>query len=390
MSNTNDEFWNALTHGDLVTVRQFLTCDKSLAGRNFRPESLHTDGFPLYHAAMRGDLEIVRLLLEHGADPDAKLETDEPRETGMPLVNALEHGHFDVIHLLLGQNPSLNACGYCCTPFVDCLFNSMFDRPEHADELTRLFRSSYQSYLGKANGQQPAAKEPVQRAESFMQGGDRDAQDQSTKEQMALLRKVVAMGGVPSLFTVVRHQQHDLIQALLRHCPSVPGTVTDWPRGSVFDNICYGASWTGYPKTLDDCRAICPELFTSDVAKKCIENAISSHNRDGSIDDYGRLIKSQLEYLRREHAMTESYSSGDPFLPLHLLACDFIEPANYGFRCPTLSTPDDLIRLAQLFIEYGQEVNTRHPATGLTPLRAAVQKDQRKYAELLRQNGAID
>ena len=357
----HSDFWTAVRQGDVGTVRHLLEKDESLAGKNFKPESLHSDGFPLYHAAKHGNLELCKLLLDAGADADAKLNIEDPREKGMPLINALQGNHFDIVNLLLDHDTDLNAHGYCSTPFVDQLFNRMWDtnidyeagerwqyKNDSSEIVTQLFRQSFASYFGESSANAHRTIDGVEPSVA-------DAVGNGKSSSLELLSRVVEMGGQPSLFTTVRHEQPELIDQLLKHHAGEPGTEMDWPKGTVFDNICYGASWCGYPKTLDIARASCPDLFTADVAKRAIERAIRSHNRDGGIDQYAELIHTQLEFLKQQQALDETYSSGEPFLPLHWLTVDFIETSHYGFKCEELSTQDDLLRLAKLFFRFGFE-----------------------------------
>ena len=128
---------------------------------------------------------------------------------------------------------------------------------------------------------------------------------------------------------------------------------------------------------------LCPDLYTPDVAKHSIGN-MHSHNRDGDIDQYYELIKSQLEFLKSRDALTESYDGGEPFYPLHLLAEDFIQGSHYGFKCERLGTEDDVIRLAKLFIEFGYDPKSKSTKTEKTVLETATEKGFTKYAEFLR------
>ncbi len=368
---TSIEFWKAIQEGNLPKAKALLETNPAFAMKNFQPDSLHTDGFPLFQATKQGNLAMVKLLLEHGADPDAKLGIDDPRETGMPLMNAFHGGHFDIVNLLLDHGASVFAFPYCSTPFVDCVHNATWNFPEQVGVVGEIIRKSFGNYLSPEEGNEVRMPELS-----------------SAPEMIRLLGRAVEMGGQPSLFTVVRHEPMDLIEELLRNAANEPGTRMDWPQGTVFENLCYGASWTGYPAVLELCLVQCPELYTVDVAKLCIERALRSHNRDGGIDEYETLIRSQLEFLKKNDALTESYSNGKPFLPLHWLANDFIEPRNYGFKCPDLSTPEDLNRLASLFIEFGFSVTAVCPETDLTPLQAAEKANQTEYADLLKQAGA--
>lgn len=86
--------------GDLDRVRELLDRDPSLANRvsdyvSYYPGS----GSPLKNAATQGHLEIVRLLLQHGADPNLREEGIAPH--GHALYAAVANRHPEVARLLL-------------------------------------------------------------------------------------------------------------------------------------------------------------------------------------------------------------------------------------------------------------------------------------------------
>ena len=81
-------FWKAVCSNDVETARELLEKHPSLASQDFRPENErnpHTDGFPLHKACATGNAEMAKLLLENGADVDARSPTEEQKELGMPL-----------------------------------------------------------------------------------------------------------------------------------------------------------------------------------------------------------------------------------------------------------------------------------------------------------------
>ena len=61
----------------------------------------------LHEAAKRGHLDAVRLLLEHGADPNAR----EPGDNTTPLHWAAAHGHVDVVRGLLDAGADVHGVG---------------------------------------------------------------------------------------------------------------------------------------------------------------------------------------------------------------------------------------------------------------------------------------
>jgi len=66
---------------------------------------------PMFYAALKGNAQVVRYLLDHGSDP-AKAS-----ERGLtPLHNAAEHGHCESVRLLLSKGVDVDAINYRGTP----------------------------------------------------------------------------------------------------------------------------------------------------------------------------------------------------------------------------------------------------------------------------------
>lgn len=86
--------------GDLERVRELLAQNSSLANRVSDYASYYLgSGAPLKNAAGCGRIEIVKLLLEHGADPNLPEEGIAPH--GHALYAAAANGHYEIARLLL-------------------------------------------------------------------------------------------------------------------------------------------------------------------------------------------------------------------------------------------------------------------------------------------------
>jgi RNA polymerase sigma factor (sigma-70 family) len=86
--------------GDADRVRALLAEDPSLANRPSDYVTYYAcSGTPLRNAAGGGHSDIVRILLEHGADPNLPEEHIAPR--GHALHAAVCNGHHDIVQLLL-------------------------------------------------------------------------------------------------------------------------------------------------------------------------------------------------------------------------------------------------------------------------------------------------
>jgi len=100
--------------GDVDRVRELLRQDPSLANRIGDHEGYYLGaGAPLSNAAALGSMEIVQLLLDHGADPNLPEEQYAPR--GKALYAAVYHGHYEIAKLLLERgafpNPPVESSG---------------------------------------------------------------------------------------------------------------------------------------------------------------------------------------------------------------------------------------------------------------------------------------
>ena len=127
---------NTAAHtGDIARVRQLLAEDPSLANRVGDHGGYYLGaGTPLQNAAATGRMEIVTLLLEHGADPNLPEEHIAPR--GRALYAAVYGGHYEVARLLLekGANPNQPV-----ESSADALSIAMMNRDQRMVELLRSY-----------------------------------------------------------------------------------------------------------------------------------------------------------------------------------------------------------------------------------------------------------
>jgi RNA polymerase sigma factor (sigma-70 family) len=138
----------AAAKGDLARVRELLEQDPSLVNRVADYNSYYVgSGAPLKNAALGGNIEIVKLLLDYGADPNLPEEGIAPR--GHALHTAVCRGHIEIVRLLLehGAYPNvevessadtlsaaLGEAGYSTTrnqEMVDLLCSYGAARPVH-------------------------------------------------------------------------------------------------------------------------------------------------------------------------------------------------------------------------------------------------------------------
>lgn len=98
----------ACATGDLPRVRELLDRDPALVNRLSDYGGYYLGcGAPIKNAAAGGHLEIVRLLLERGADPNLPEEGIAPQ--GHALHSAVVRGHLEIVRLLLehGAHPNV-------------------------------------------------------------------------------------------------------------------------------------------------------------------------------------------------------------------------------------------------------------------------------------------
>ncbi len=368
------KFWDAVCANDMALVTTLLDEDASLAGTDCRPaeqQDPHTNGFPLVQAAKKGNREMVELLLQMGADPDARSPSEDQRELGIPILTAIENEDYDLANLLLDQGASVHGYPYCARPTIETLYYQALDAGASPD----IVCPGFEHLLGAdatAGLQLPEvtddAPEPIKLYERFLE-----------------------LGGQPNLVSLLRTQRLTMLEKLLRTCPNEPAPPLDYPSESVFNSVVHSASWFGYPQVIRLAMEICPDLYNAEVARRAVGSAIISHNRDGSWEEYRELIKSQLDYLDQIGELDALRASED-FQPIFMLAENYCWPRNYGYKAG-LSSPEGMIAIAQLLLDYGFDgVNHRDAKSNHTPLSMVRSREghpgMEEFAQFLLDQGA--
>ena len=373
-SVSDHPFWLAVLNNDVEAARRLLKSNPALVSRDFRPEEKqeqypqHPQGFPLVQAARSGHLEMVKLLLEHGADVNAKCPHEEQREFAAPLGYAVKRKDYETANLLLDHGSSV-AGNFWCAPST---FDTVFAAAREDGAPQEMVRRGLRQYLGEVD------VAPL--------GDDAPA-------SVKLYDRFLTLGGQPSMESIVRSGYNDIVEELLVNVPEAPGTQHDYPMGTVFENLFHAATWFGYAEVVDLAMRCCPELVTLKEAARGVGSALVSHNRDGTVEDYYRLIEGQLEYLRNQGALETIIAEGS-LQPHYILAKNYLRPTSYENESSP-SSLESMLELSELLVRYGfDDFNYVEPKSGQTALSRAQSRIVRgdpgmdAYAAYLIERGA--
>jgi ankyrin repeat protein len=191
--------------GDLERVRALLDQDPSLANRvseyvTYYPGS----GAPLKNAAAQGHIEIVKLLLERGADPNLREEGVAPQ--GHALYMAAANKHYEIAKLLLEHGAHPN-------PEVESSADALSRAISNADQQMIDLLCSY----GAARG-----------VHLLAYSGD-------VQTAAAVFAANPALADNPEAFANAAGQgQAAFVRLLLRYQPDLPRRITfpDWSVGA--------------------------------------------------------------------------------------------------------------------------------------------------------------
>ena len=223
------QFWSAVERGDADTVRTMLADNASLASKNYDPNGDDEDFYPLAPASSHGHLEIVELLLAHGAD------INKPDQHGgyCAIQRAVENRHFDVAHLLLDHRAAVDAYPDSNQPLMERLHNGAV-----ADGVPdSLIRHGYRRLLASdtADGDLP-----------------KDFDPSGAPDSVRLLARVLSMGGHCTIAPLIRHGHADIIEEIFRL------------RLKEGDDIWGLAAWYGYADVVDRRLQNSPDLVTAE------------------------------------------------------------------------------------------------------------------------------
>jgi ankyrin repeat protein/uncharacterized glyoxalase superfamily protein PhnB len=120
------QFFTACGSGDVGRANELLGDDQSLV-RVADANQPHGGWTALHTAAQRGQLEIVRLLLDHGADPNAR----EAGDNTYPLHWAAAGRHREIVRALLDAGGDVHGVGDVHE--LDVIGWATYFHPEHGD-----------------------------------------------------------------------------------------------------------------------------------------------------------------------------------------------------------------------------------------------------------------
>lgn len=136
----NDKLLDAIMQKDVETVRKILAAGNI----DLEPRSgLHDVNKPLAYAAAYGNLEIVKMLVEAGADLNGQVAYGD-----VPLIKADEHDNDDIIEYLIKKGADVNFPNYYgVTPFFGLCAYGNLELVKLALEHGADINSSYDSQM---------------------------------------------------------------------------------------------------------------------------------------------------------------------------------------------------------------------------------------------------
>jgi RNA polymerase sigma factor (sigma-70 family) len=211
--------------GDLERVRELLDEDQSLANLPSDYGAYYAgSGTPLRNAAAGGHIEIVKLLLERGADPNLPEEHIAPR--GHALYSAVYNGHYEIAKLLLERgaypNPEVESS-------ADAVFIAIMNGDQRMIDLLASYGAVWNIPVTKGRAftyEDMAARLPARSLAVLAHYGD-------VKSAAALFATDPALAADPEALKEAAGNGHEeFVRLMLRYQPELAKRVTvARPRG---------------------------------------------------------------------------------------------------------------------------------------------------------------
>lgn len=149
-TSNNRELLNAIRSKNVSKV------EKILKSKNIELEPAEEPNMvnkPLAYAAAYGNLEIVKMIVEKGADLNGRVAYGD-----VPLIKAAENGNIDIIRYLLEKGADVNMPNsFGITPFIGFCLDKDKDMDivklayEKGGEINKSYINYTQNYYGKFN-----------------------------------------------------------------------------------------------------------------------------------------------------------------------------------------------------------------------------------------------
>ena len=327
------DIWVASALGDVQGVRKMLSANPELANFNNQANRYPAGADrPLGVAALGGHLEVVRALLDFGADPDLSIqerrhaEHDGP-ESGTPLIFAMAQKHFDVAHLLLDRGARVDYSS------VDSGPNIMV---------------------------------------TALNCGNQE-----------LIDRIIVKGGKPLLGHYVSSKNYLMIRELLDRCPNEPKDAKD--AQNIMHEFLFWGVRACDPNVVTMCLDKKPELDKSDntwratgigLLMHTIRYAYYNPDRDQRNWDHCETIMKQL----LDYGIDPNLKGPDNTSALH-----YISDGHYA---TAYANEDMLVTLAHLLLEKGANINVTDDKTQTTPLAWATRFNRKKLVKLFLERDA--
>ena len=250
VSNPLQALCDAAADNDLESANSIIAATPNVLKPNPKPDPpegeaapyqvLGVGKSPLMSAVDGNHIEMVRLLLKHGADPDEH----HGYNYGMPLQAAIWKNRFEIAHLLLDHGAD----------------------PSKSTAMADMEATGYSLFCGNTD----------------------------------LVNRIFAAGGRADIFAYIKANMLPVLGELLDHCPDVPANNPSIAgTRTILAAIRDESAWCGNADSLSMALAVRP--ITEAQFKNGVGAAIQSHNRLFPVESYLRcftmLLNAGAEFI---------------------------------------------------------------------------------------------